>query len=280
MLSDKRYFFSGNAVGLGAGFDPCGDEATDLNTCFEGSAALPPSGGCLQSTAPGREIRHPKHGLILSFESSFASAKGEVPDQAAKHPRVELKSSLTKLKVEENGVEIERLASHIQAEDPRNPDNHDDRGEVIFSHLDEPVIYGIKIGGRALTIEFDKYLVAVPTQRELIQQFKHSHAFRREYKDRFFSSRESDEDEIPLVRGFVATTIVKNISFGDDRLDKDMIQGVNRVVLPNFGSIFFGELYIGANSRYLSLLRLELKSNCTGHLEACYCSLPDPNPTP
>ena len=270
MKSERKYNFGGHAVGFAADLHHFGTEPMEVDTSFEGSAALPATGGALHSESPARQVIHPQHGFLLSFQSSSASVRGHSPKETHR-PTVDMKTKVTGLVVGTKGLEIDQLSSHLVAEDPRRIGDKRDRGQVIHSFPEDPIIDGVRIAGKTLHIELDRRLLEFPTLADLIREFKCSRKFQKEYKDR-----------ISFLGGYAATTIVKRITFGNDQTDRELIHGPNRVRLESLGKIIFGELYFGVSKRRLTLLRLELGSDMQGRSSGgdSKCSLPDPNPTP
>ena len=63
--------------------------------------------------------------------------------------------------------------------------------------------------------------------------------------------------------GTIYATIVKSIRWEGQPFPESQIDH-NIVVIPDFGRLYFGELLISANSRRLTMLRLELGSDLGG----------------
>lgn len=269
MIFDRRYLFQGHAVGAAARFTRFENEPIEVDTCFEGSAALPLTGGCLRSESGPREITHPKAGFLLSFQSATAKITGGPADprsaflqtmgQMLHHrvpARVEAEASVTGLKVR-NHLTVERLHVHVIGEDQRN------HGETRFFSPETPEISGVIINGAPLHVEVDVTLLNVPTKQALHEEYRSDSRFRESVRDCIGRGPDGDDKVIPEFNGYIAATVVRKLSFPDGAPRGVEIAG-NKLIVQDFARIYFGELVIGADSRRLTLLRLDLGSPVGG----------------
>lgn len=278
MIFERRYLFQGHAVGAAVRIRRYRDNAVEMPVCFEGSAALPVTGGCVESKSGRRDLQHEQHGFVLSFDSAYGKATGDFADQRAaiahtyavrgEHripTRIATEARVEGLDVQHRLL-VERLECELVSEDPRN------HGEVRFSAPKMPQIIGVKVDGHPLTVEIDDVFLNAATKRALADEFEDSERFRETYKDRFYHTGKDDTvlgtRRIPEIAGYFVTSIVRRLSFGNGMPLGATIEG-NRLTLPNFGKIFFGELLIGDKDRRLTMLRLQLGSDWGGDGGLC-----------
>ena len=250
ILTKKRYIFRGSAVAIGAQTTGLNDEERQ-RLCFEGSAALPPSGGYMRSRCDERDIQVP--GLSLSFRKASASILGTLlPDSA----HVEAKASVADVRVQ-NHLTIEHVQAGLIADDPLN------HGQIRFKAPEMPSITGVIAGNAELEVMIDDVFLAIPTKQALIDEYAHDAGFRECFKDRFFRTGKDFpglfRHVVPEIGGYIVTSIVKSLRFKKDAAEGAVIQG-NQVTLPGFGTLYFGELLIGTHQRILTMVRMELQA--------------------
>ena len=71
----------------------------------------------------------------------------------------------------------------------------------------------------------------------------------------------------PVANGTVRSTIVQKIEWDGPKHPKAEIHG-HVVVVPDFGKIYFGEMFIAAHSRRLTMVRFQLGSPDGGEIVA------------
>jgi hypothetical protein len=135
---------------------------------------------------------------------------------------------------------------------------------------------GIKGGIDGLRLDtFDvevAFSTEVFTDRDTKGKLKHSYqsseTFRRVY-DRYFLSpagKEAPRSRMPESGGLTYCTIVSRISWRGEPNPNAKIEG-HKIVFRDFGTIYFGELFVSEFSRRLTLVRVELGSPCGGSLD-------------
>jgi hypothetical protein len=287
MLFEKRYVFNAQAVAAAAHIRRYKDGPVQLETWFEGSAALPPTGGSVRSQSAAKAMHHPDHGFVMSFDSAHASVSGDFTDAALAFAhtqkqqldrlspvRVVSCTSVSGLNVQ-NRLKIRHLQSHSVADDAVNG------GPMVFSAPELPQILEVEIDGKPLAIDIDHVLLAFPNKTALEAEFAGSPAFRRAYADRFYSAAgDAAEGKVPLVGGFAVASFVKGLAFPKGKPDGAELLNGNTVVLNNFGKIVFGETFVGDRKRLMTLVRLQMGSDWGGDGSFGYSGPPGGDPLP
>jgi hypothetical protein len=135
---------------------------------------------------------------------------------------------------------------------------------------------GIKAGIEGLKLDTFEVDVAFTTDmftdRDTKGKLKHAYesaeTWRRVYDRLFFRPAGQDVPaaRMPESGGLTYCTIVSRISWRGAPNPHASIDG-HKIVFKDFGSIYFGELFISEFSRRLTLMRVELGSPCGGSLD-------------
>jgi hypothetical protein len=269
MNVERRFIFRGNAFGIG------GQIREPYLPYFEVQAAssLPTVGGVSRSEAKGHD-----YSRLLSFGFARTEARGGVPVQpygsnfgAVAAAAVKDRDYTTIVQAELFDLQVEgRLVVRRMSMALRS---HEEPGADEPSVIPEQTeISGVTLDGCAIDVILDPApFQEAPTKSALRSKYKQK-KWRDKYKHRFFRrAGAKNEAELSESKSLVLATIVDDIVIHHEP-DCDRHQGPlkkdgNRIIVPNFGSIFFGELIISDYYRRLSAVRLALGSPMQADLE-------------
>jgi hypothetical protein len=146
-------------------------------------------------------------------------------------------------------------------------------GEPPFELPDDVGFGAIDIGGHALSVEIDYDAFGkCPTHGALLKAAADPQ-FTEQHGGCFFIDKLAAVAALlraPALRqssDTIFATIVKSIQWTGEKYPGATIEG-NSVIVPDFGTIFFGEILISSFSRRLTMLRLDLGSPVGGFV-AC-----------
>ncbi len=124
----------------------------------------------------------------------------------------------------------------------------------------------VRIDGVGLTVKthtdvFEKF----STKQKLAQGYAASRSLREQLAPYFSSDRpvSTRHRRLPEKRGMILSTIVSELSWQGAPPNGAVIVK-NKVILPGFGSIYFGEFFIEQSFRRLTLLRFRFGSTNSG----------------
>ncbi|HEY7291963.1 MAG TPA: hypothetical protein VH583_19135 [Vicinamibacterales bacterium] len=269
MDNKRRFIFRASAAAFG------GRLIRPKDIVFESAAAsaLTVSGGRSKATAGPTKFDE-----YLSVESASTSAEGgfEDPKQYLEftYHRVEedTLTALTTVSAELNGflvgqkprMTIKRLRAELLARSPRGS------GQSAI-RIGDVALEGVEIDGYKLIVE----LYTAPFQRfdthAKLLVAADDPAFVKESGDALYmkTPRTGESNPPPAGRliemgcGTIYGTIVKSIRWDGPAFPNSTIE-YNKVVLPDFGRAYFGELLISQHSRRLTMVRLALGSDGGG----------------
>lgn len=267
----RRFVFRGNAAALGGQIVRPATIIIDL----DGASSLGVSGGRSQAQIKGRAF-----GDIVKFGSAFTFAEGLFDDQKRasdvsnhKGRQVELNSTTTvtsevrELAVGRKPVlTVKRLRGTLVSRSPQGS------GEPSIAPARDTTIQGVSIDGFGLSVNvncgfFQKYdtrskvLAAADDPKNLAA-----------YKNHFVGGATVEGHQpgragIVQRDGVLYTTIVKEIRWDGKPYPGAKIDG-HTVMIPDFGTAFFGELLVSSSERRLTMLRFELGSPEGGWIDA------------
>jgi len=270
MESRRRFIFRGNAATISGRIV----RPTDVVIESPASSSLTVAGGrsVARSGAQtfGDFVR--LGSASTSAEGLFDDLKGEIELTYARVSEDTLRtttrvvSEVLDLAVgKKPQVTVKRLRAALASRSP------DGSNETPSSVSQDTTIDGVAIGGYALIVELDTAVFDRYDTRSKLLAAADDPKFVRKSGHCLFMKKEKDASPAALrvVQGGGTTyaTIVKSIRWAKGAYPGARIDG-NLVVVPDFGSIFFGELLIGESSRRLTMLRFELGSP-TGGFFAC-----------
>jgi len=261
-----RFVFRGNAAAFGGRIVRPEDVVLDM----PGASSLTVVGGRSVATI---DRTPPSFKDFVAFESastlaegSFDSLKGliglsnhtvqEYTLKASTHVRAEIKKLTVGRK---RRLSVDRLTAEMRSSSPTAS------GEPPIK-LGDVAAEGVRIDGFELKVEFERKLFQQQDTRAKLLTVADDPAFVRKYGRHFFMTTDFAGRPAPPAGRFVPggetiyATIVKSLGWRakpnpDARIDH------HSVVVKDFGTIFFGELFITSASRRLTMMRLELGSD-------------------
>ena len=264
----RRFIFHGNAAAIGGRIVRPVDFIIDSPV----SSSLTVAGGRSHAKAEGMRF-----GEWVSFASAETSAEGlfdNVKQQIElSYHRVpqEPVTTTTRVSAEVNGVSIDdkpRLTMK-QVRASMVSTSAAGSGEPSIIIGGDTVIAGAEISGYGLVVElaldvFEKY-----DTRSKLMTAADNPAFVQASGNSLFMGvpvgrvPPPPEGRLIQANGTIYATIVKSITWAGDPFPGATIDQ-HTVVVPDFGTIYFGELLITASSRRLTMVRLELGSPTGG----------------
>lgn len=265
MLFEKRYVFNAHTVAVSADILRFKEEPVRLDTSFEGSAALAPTGGSLRSQSGPRVVAHPQYGFVMSFECAKSAISGEFDPKAAFAQTVnkDFTPTIPAHIVSETSVSKLNIQNRLLIEHLELRTNADDAGvqttPVVFSVPVVPQFINIRIDGKPVAVDIDQRLLAFPNLTALAYEYERNPDFRKLYANRFYRARDTPDDgKLPLVKDYAAASMIRAVSFPQGTPDSVTIQDPNTIKVKNFGRVILGEYFLGDRKRYATLVRLEL----------------------
>jgi hypothetical protein len=259
---ERRFFFHANAVGLAAHIR----RPEEFFIPSVASSCLPVTGGIGNAEAEPADF-----GDLLSHRGVSTSVSGDFVDTATEKAAdfthgnhgdnilatvTHAEASVIGLKITSGGrtLEIGKLEAKMSAFSDR-------RKTTEFRSLSAE-FQDVRIDGIPLKITTHCDMLAeYATKQKLASEFAANKDFRSRYAPCFFSPRPSNSRtrRIPEVDGIIYGTVVNNLEWVGNGLSDIVISG-NSVKIPEFGSVYFGEILIEEGFRRLTLLRFQLGS--------------------
>jgi hypothetical protein len=261
MDQPRRYVFTGNASGVSFHIR----RPVDAILPVQAASSLPVTGGVSESRVERGSLPKPGSATdYVTFESASTTARGDYADaklavaMTRKEVAFDAVPTLTTVTAEVTGlvvigrVSIDLAVMSMQAESSEHPL--------------EPEIYckGLRLEG----IRVDGY----PVRATLAEQFfcdnntksKLETACGKGYEPQlFFKAHNASGYGFGNPTGMVKCTVVSQLAWADKPNPNATIEG-NSIVIPNFGKVYFGEAYITALSRRVTMVRFQLGSDDGG----------------
>jgi hypothetical protein len=262
----KQFLFRGNASALSGLFYRPKTVIVDM----PGASSLGVSGGRSQAQIEGRSF-----GDVIRFGSAMTFAEGLFDDEKLARAVSDHKgepftlNSTTNVMAEIRELAVgqkplftaKRIRGALVSRSPRGS------GEPSIASGKSSVIQGVDIGGFGLDVAlntslFQKYdtrskVAAAADDPKVVEKFGQHFVLNATIKG---------QDRRPglVVRnGLIYTTIVERIRWIGKPFPGSKIDG-HVVTIPDFGTIFFGELLIGGSERRLTMVRFDLGSPIGG----------------
>lgn len=255
----RRFLFRGFASGIAAHIRRPTDEILPV----QAASALPITGGVSESKAGPQRLSD-----YLSFESASTSAvgdyanarkalamthgelaPGDIPTQTTVIARVEGAQVQSRLKVA-------LVVAQVNGKSPES-------GEPPSLNCNGSSIEGVELDGYGLTITLATTFFSRNSTKALLAATyaaglkpKHQGLIR-------LAGKRPRAGKLPESNGLVYTTIVEKMAWTDKQHPDATIDG-NVLIVPDFGRIFFGELFVNEYSRRLTMVRLDLGSPTGG----------------
>jgi hypothetical protein len=266
----RRFVFRGNAAALaGQIYRP-----RTIIVDVEGASSLGVSGGRSQA-----QIKGASFGDIIKFGSAMTFAEGLFDDEKTARAVTDHKgrqedlsstttvtSELRELAVGQDPVfSAKRIRGTLVS---RKPDHS---GEPSISPSKDTTIQGVDIGGRVLDVKLNTSLFQKYDTRSKLVAAVDDPKFVRAYGQHMVTSAtiEGQPRRPGLIsrNGTVYATIVEKIAWKGKPYPGATIDG-HTVTVPEFGTIYFGELLIMSAERRLTMVRFELGSPIGGYADA------------
>jgi hypothetical protein len=260
----RRFVFRGNASALaGQIYRP-----KTIIVDMDGASSLGVSGGRSQSHIKGRAF-----GDIIKFGSAFTLAQG-LFDDPKKAYEVSNRKDRSQIELDATTTVTSELRELAVGRKPvftakrirgtlvsRKPDGS---GEPSIAPERDTVIQGVAIGGFGLTVSLNVSLFQKYDTRSKIIAAADDPKFVRNNGNHLVPGATIDGQ--PMSRpglvaryGVIYTTIVKEIEWDGKPYPGAKIDG-HSVIVPDLGTIFFGELYVASSERRLTMVRFDLGS--------------------
>jgi hypothetical protein len=251
MHIERQFLFRGNASGVAAHIRRPTDEMVPV----QAASSVPTIGGLSESTAQGRQFQ------FIGFESASTSAHGEFDDPKAavditlrKRPRDSVPTTTTVIS-EVNGlrilehVRVARLRAQMTA---RSESDHYHETSISPSGT---VLEGLFINN-------------VELRATLNEEFFRKHDTKEEIERAMFWGNE-DARRLCLFKsaGLIYATLVERLDWVGKPPDGVKIDH-NQVTIPDFGQLYLAEIFIGAGSRRMNMVRADLGSPAGGQAAA------------
>ena len=266
----RRFVFRGHASAIaGQIFRP----KTIIVDVAGGASALGVSGGRSQSQINGQAF-----GEIIRFGSASTLAEGLFDDarQAAavtnhKGLQSELDATTTvtaEAREVSVGVKpvvtIKRLRGTLVSRAPRGS------GEPSIGPARDTTIQGVEIGGFGLIVDLNvSFFQKYDTRSKVLAAADDPKVFERNAVHVVAGATvEGQQSGRGLIQryGVLYTTIVKELRWEKKPYPGAKIDG-HSVIVPDFGTVYFGELLIHSSERRLTMVRFELGSPIGGYCD-------------
>ena len=263
-LHPKRHIFHGHASGVAAHIRRPGDTIVSV----EGCSALPVTGGHCESKTGRRKL-----GKWVAFQSASTSAHGDYVNRAegvaTTRGKLAFHKAATETRVTARVRGLEILGRIHIANASLGLISRSAKGKAQPPiRLEGNRIQGVTIDGAKLKITLaEEFYCKHDTKDKL--KMAHKKGLPAHYAGMFLPHKEGLEKVtgFPEAAGTVKCTIVESITWDGKPHPKAKIYG-HVVEVPNFGKIYFGEMFITGNSRRLTMVRLQLGSPVGGELIA------------
>jgi hypothetical protein len=267
MKLERRFLFRGNAAPVGGRIV----RPTDLIIEAGGACSLTVAGGRSRGT-----LKRTRFGEFASLGSAETLAEAYFDDRQKTRElthgraREDSLTTTTTVRSEVRGIavgrkpalRVEQLRGALTAQSPRAS------GEASIK-TGELKIAGVDVDGHALVVDIDSELFEKYDTKAKLLTAAEKPAFTRAKGASLLLSggTGTDPEERFLIQadGIIYATVVREIRwrgkpYPGAKIDRHV------VTIPNFGRVFFGEIFVSANSRRLTMMRLQLGSPVGGFL--------------
>jgi hypothetical protein len=234
----------------------------------EASVCLPIVGGRAEATtvgpvsigAPGVALN--RSPIEISFSSAASSVRGDYNGtRTATTTTVEtvvrdiLVVSRDPATGVENKVEVASVSATLESKHTMKQ-NDQTKIRVI-----RPAIDNLRINGTRVGVTFAPDLISKITFDDLKHAYQTNKTFRQNHKPLFKIPPGHRPGNLPAKRGVAYCTIIKKVTGLPAPV---VLAGTNEIVIPNFGILALGEMFVYTHERRLSLLRFALGSPTKG----------------
>jgi hypothetical protein len=259
MEIDKRFAFSGHAIGVAAHFHRIDDvHDLDHNIPALGSSAIPIVGGHSRHRVANfcYTASHPRQITLLSAQKVETMARGKcLPN---KQFETEIGAVVRSLSV------VEKL--HVDLVEMHQSSTRGWDGTESSIKTSGSKIQGMRLGKVVVNVELDEEPFATCGTKKELKAFyeKQSPAYRRENCERFHTP--AGATSLAEYNGRYYSSVVKEISVADgpnEELKNVHIDGYS-IKWDGFGTIFLGEVVVSAQNRKITMIRLKMGSDAGG----------------
>lgn len=255
---EKRFVFSGHAIGVAAHFHRIDDvQDLDHNIPALGSSAIPSVGGHALHRVENfaYTASHPRQITLLSAQDAETQARGKcLPN---KQFETEISAVVHSLHVVEK-FHVDLVEMHQSS--TRGWDDGESSIKTSGSK-----IQGMRLGNVLVTVELDEEPFATCGTINELKAFysKQSEAWRGENCARFHTPK--DAKELKDHNGRYFGSLVKKISLDGpkEELQKIHPDGYS-IKWDGFGKIFLGEVIVSRHDRKIDMIRLRMGSDAGG----------------
>jgi hypothetical protein len=259
MEIDKRFAFSGHAIGVAAHFHRIDDvHDLDHNIPALGSSAIPIVGGHSRHRVANfcYTASHPRHITLLSAQKVETHARGKcLPN----------KQFETEIGAVVHSVSfVEKL--HVDLVEMHQSSTRGWDGPESSIKTSGSKIQGMRLGKVVVNVELDEEPFATCGTKKELNAFyaKQSDAYRSENCGRFHTP--PGATSLTEVNGRYYGSVVKKISVADGPAEevKNIHIDCYSIKWDGFGTIFLGEVVVSADNRKITMIRLKMGSDAGG----------------
>jgi len=263
-LHPRRYIFRGHASGVSAHIRRPENQLLPVQGC----SSLPVTGGLAESKAGPQTLDK-----WVSFDAVSTSAHGDYVDPAqgvatttgavafdVPPTQTKVQSDVTGLVILDR-VHVAHAAVGLISHSPKGKE----QPEI---HLEGNVLEGVRIDDSRLVVTLDEEFYRVcNTKDKLAKAHADGLPAHRAHMLMPLDGSAGPAATFPEANGTVKCTIVKEMHWDGPPHPTATIHG-HVVRVPNFGKIYFGEMFITGESRRLTMVRFQLGSDDGGEVTA------------
>ncbi len=251
MHIERQFLFRGNASGVAAHIRRPTDEMIPV----QAASSVPTIGGLSESTAEGQQFRY------IGFDSAYTRSHGDYDDREGaiditwrKRPADSIPTTTTVISEVKGFRILENVrAARIRAEmTARSPRHHHHETSVTPRGT---ALEGLFINGVELRVRLN-------------EEFFAKHDTKEELERAMFAGDE-EARRLCLFKsaGIIYATLVERLEWAGEA-PKGVVIENNSVRIPDFGTLYLAEMFIGAGSRRLNMMRADMGSPTGGQATA------------
>lgn len=263
----RRLIFRGHALGVAGQIRWPKPQVIPV----QAASALPVTGGWSEAKAvpPARKLPFVEYrqaatrafGDFLSNDDAIAIIQGRRGEDQARS-RTEVSAVVKELAIR-GRVKIGLIQAALESARPRS-------GQELAIRPRDARLERVTVDGHRLRIALaDGLLARHDTKTKLAKAFAQA-GFRQKHGCRFFSPAEgapADPAQVPESGGLIFCTLVESMVWEGKPHPDATIEG-HCLTVPDFGKLYFAEMFVGSLSRRLTMLRAVLGSPVGGTLSA------------
>jgi hypothetical protein len=238
MVIPDRFLFRGHAVGVAATVRRMQKRPVQKTLVTQAASSLPINGG------------RPELNPFLTFRTACTYASGGL-DPATNCNVTEVSAAVAGLQLAGGRFTADQLQARLLSLHPGG-------GRQPSISWTGTALSGLKLEGYDVEVTLDRVLEPLTSQDDLVREYAKP-PFYNTHRKRFFERPGSvpGPGKIPRIGrgdGYIGISIVDSI-----RTDCPGVQiDGHKLTLQGFGTLYFGEMIISADSKRLTLIRFEL----------------------